>query len=95
MTAETDVMADCRPRLPRGVRLHHDRVRDRWVLLAPERIFELDEIGVEILKRCDGSVRVEDMSAALAVAFGASPEDVRPDVEMFLKDFDDKRVVDL
>jgi pyrroloquinoline quinone biosynthesis protein D len=94
LTVETDI-GNCRPRLPRGVRLRHDRVRDRWVLLAPERIFELDEIGVEILKRCDGSRTVEEMSAALAVAFGASPEDVRPDVETFLKDFGGKRVVDL
>jgi pyrroloquinoline quinone biosynthesis protein D len=95
LTVETDSMANCRPRLPRGVRLRHDRVRDRWVLLAPERIFELDEIGLEILKRCDGSVTAEEMSAALAAAFGASPEEVRPDVEAFLKDFADKRVVDL
>jgi pyrroloquinoline quinone biosynthesis protein D len=94
LIAEAD-MADCRPRLPRGVRLRHDRVRDRWVLLAPERIFELDDIGVEILKFCDGSRTVEEMSAELAVAFGASPQDVRPDVETFLKDFADKRVVDL
>ena len=94
MSAETDI-ANCRPRLPRGVRLRHDRVRDRWVLLAPERIFELDEIGVEVLKLCDGSRTIEEMSAELAMAFGASPEDVRPDVEMFLKDFADKRVVDL
>jgi len=95
LTIETDNMANCRPRLPRGVRLRHDHVRDRWVLLAPERIFELDEIGLEILKRCEGSVTVEEMSAALAVDFGASPEEVRPDVEAFLKDFADKRVVDL
>jgi pyrroloquinoline quinone biosynthesis protein D len=95
LTIETDIMAHCRPRLPRGVRLRHDRVRDRWVLLAPERIFELDEIGLEILKRCDGSVTAEEMSAALAAAFGASPEEVRPDVEAFLKDFADKRVIDL
>jgi coenzyme PQQ biosynthesis protein PqqD len=88
-------MENCRPRLPRGVRLRHDRVRDRWVLLAPERIFELDEIGVEVLKLCDGSRTIEEMSAELATAFGASPEDVEPDVETFLKDFADKRVVDL
>jgi coenzyme PQQ biosynthesis protein PqqD len=95
VSVETDITANCRPRLPRGVRLRNDRVRDRWVLLAPERIFELDEIGLEILNRCDGSTTVEEMSAALAVAFGASPEEVRPDVEAFLKDFADKRVVDL
>lgn len=88
-------MADRSPRLPRGVRLRHDHVRDRWILLAPERIFELDEIGVEILKRCDGRLTVEEIVGALAVEFAASPEEVRADIESFLKDFADKRVVDL
>jgi pyrroloquinoline quinone biosynthesis protein D len=88
-------MADRNPRLPRGVRLRHDHVRDRWILLAPERIFELDEIGVEILKRCDGRLTVEEIVGALAVEFAASPEEVRADIESFLKDFADKRVVDL
>jgi pyrroloquinoline quinone biosynthesis protein D len=88
-------MADCIPRLPRGVRLRRDRVRDRWVLLAPERIFELDEIGVEILKRCDGRLTLEQIAGALAAVFGAATEEVRSDIEAFLKDFADKRVVDL
>jgi pyrroloquinoline quinone biosynthesis protein D len=95
LTGENTVMADRSPRLPRGVRLRHDHVRDRWILLAPERIFELDEIGVEILKRCDGRLTVEEIAGALAVEFGASPEEVRADIESFLKDFADKRVVDL
>jgi len=95
LTLETASMANRGPRLPRGVRLRHDRVRDRWVLLAPERIFELDEIGVEILKRCDGRLTVEEIAGALAAAFGAAPEEVRPDIESFLKDFADKRVIDL
>lgn len=87
--------ADWVPRLPRGVRLRYDRARDRWVLLAPERIFELDEIGVEILKRCDGRTSAWELSEALAKTFAAEPEEVRADVEAFLSDFSDKRVLDL
>ncbi|MCF5928581.1 pyrroloquinoline quinone biosynthesis protein PqqD, partial [Xanthomonas perforans] len=30
------------PALRAGVRLQHDRARDQWVLLAPERVVELD-----------------------------------------------------
>jgi pyrroloquinoline quinone biosynthesis protein D len=85
----------CVPRLPRGVRLRHDRARDRWVLLAPERIFELDEIGVEILKRCDGQTTLSDLADGLAEAFGADPQEVKADVEAFLSDFAGKRVLDL
>ncbi len=29
-----------RPRLPRGVRLKHDEVRNEWLLLAPERVLK-------------------------------------------------------
>ena len=44
--APMSAIADtARPRLPAGVRLSHDRTRDRWVLLAPERILELDEVA--------------------------------------------------
>ena len=46
---ETDI-----PALPRGVRLHHDQVRETWVLLAPERAITLDAIGHAILNEVDG-----------------------------------------
>jgi pyrroloquinoline quinone biosynthesis protein D len=82
------------PRLPRGVRLRHDAIRKRWVLLAPERIFEIDDTGVEILKRCDGR-SLEDMLQDLATAFSVKPEDIRGDVEVFLQGFAEKRVVEL
>lgn len=82
------------PYLPRGVRLRHDTIRGRWVLLAPERIFEVDDVGVEILKRCDGRSLV-DMLQDLAAAFNVQPDDIRGDVETFLKDFAQKRVVEL
>jgi pyrroloquinoline quinone biosynthesis protein D len=95
VTAGALNMADLVPRLPRGVRLRHDRARDRWVLLAPERIFEIDEIGVEILQACDGKASVGEIAERLAASFLAPADDVRADVEAFLRDFADKRVIDL
>lgn len=83
-----------RPRLPRGVRLRHDRVRLRWVLLAPERIFEIDDIGIEIIKRCDGRV-LNELLEDLALTFEAAPQDIKADVVTFLKDFADKKVIEL
>jgi pyrroloquinoline quinone biosynthesis protein D len=82
------------PRLPRGVRLRNDTVRDRWVLLAPERIFEVDQTGVEILKRCDGR-SMQALLAGLATAFGVTAADIQNDVENFLKGFADKKVLEL
>jgi pyrroloquinoline quinone biosynthesis protein D len=92
---EQALLASKIPRLPRGVRLRHDRVRGRWVLLAPERIFELDDIGTEILRRCDGMTSVGELVDRLARAFEADRDAVRHDVEQFLQDFADKRVLDL
>ena len=42
------------PRLARGVRLRHDRVRDRWLLLAPERGFVLNRTALAIVRSLDG-----------------------------------------
>ncbi len=83
-----------KPRLPRGVRLREDKIRSRWVLLAPERIYEIDDVGVEILKRCDGR-QMNDMLTDLAQAFEATPDDIKADVVTFLKDFADKKVLEL
>lgn len=86
--------ADWKPFLPRGVRLRHDAIRGRYILLAPERIFEVDHVGVEILKRCDGRT-FGTLIADLAIAFEATPEQIKGDVESFLKGFADKRVLEL
>lgn len=64
------------------------------MLLAPERIFEIDQIGVEILKRCDGR-SFPALVADLAKEFEATPEQISSDVEAFLKGFADKRVLEL
>jgi pyrroloquinoline quinone biosynthesis protein D len=82
------------PHLPRGVRLRQDKIRNRWVLLAPERIFEIDDIGVEILKRCDGRT-LDVIVADLSQAFGAPAEAIKPDVESFLKGFAEKKVLEM
>lgn len=83
-----------KPRLPRGVRLRDDKIRQRWVLLAPERIFEIDDVGVEILKRCDGR-KMNDLLNDLALAFDATPQDIKADVVTFLQGFAEKRVLEL
>jgi coenzyme PQQ biosynthesis protein PqqD len=83
------------PKLPRGVRLREDKARNRWVLLAPERIFEIDAIGAEILKRCDGKTALSAIAADLAQAYGADIAQVEPDVAAFVKGFAEKRIIDL
>ena len=55
-------------------------MRDRWVLLAPERVVKVNPIAVEILKLCDGSRRLSEIVAGLAQRFNADPARVGADV---------------
>jgi pyrroloquinoline quinone biosynthesis protein D len=84
-----------RPRLPRGVRLHRDRVRCAWVLLAPERAVRLDEAGHAILAEVDGERDVAAIAAALAARFAAPVEEILGDTRDFLAGLAERRLVDL
>jgi pyrroloquinoline quinone biosynthesis protein D len=86
---------DARPRLPRGVRLREDKVRERWVLLAPERILKVNPIAVEILKLCDGGRTLGEIVAGLAERFNAEPARVGADVRALLASLHEKRMAEL
>ena len=86
---------DARPRLPRGVRLHHDRQRDEWVLLAPETLFGLNTSALEVLRRCDGSRTLTELLAELAALFGTEPAKLAPDVTGLLVRLRDQRLLEL
>lgn len=81
------------PRLAAGVKLRHDKARDRWTLLAPERIIVPDEIALEILKRVDGRASVGAICDDLAAAFSAPREMIVADVLKLLGDLADKGFV--
>ena len=77
------------PRLARGVRLRHDAVRSAWVMLAPERVLFPDEIALEVLRRCDGAARVQEIAAELARSFDAEVDTVCADVVELLQELSD------
>ena len=83
-----------RPVLPRGVRLHDDRVRGTKVLLGPETALMLDEIGAAIIAEIDGRRDVAEIGAALAGRYGADLDEVLPDIVEFLADMAGRRLVD-
>lgn len=83
------------PRLPRGVRLRFDTVRDSWMLLAPERAFQIDAAAAEILKLCDGTRDVAAVVAAVAAAYAEDPAVIAGDVVAMLSDLAAKRVLEL
>jgi len=86
---------DTVPALPRGVRRAHDGVRNTSVLLGPERVLMIDPIGDAILSRLDGVASIADICASLASHFNAELDVIRPDVDSYLQELADKRLVDL
>ena len=83
-----------KPRLPRGVKLRRDDVRQRWTLLAPERIFEIDGTAAAVLQLCDGERDLGAIVAELAARYAAPPDVVEKDVVAMLGDLKDKRVLE-
>ncbi len=79
-----------RPVLPRHARLKFDETRQRWVILAPERVLAPDDIAVEVLQLCDGARSVADMIDLLAAKYAAPREDIGADVIAMLQDLADK-----
>ena len=86
---QVDINEQSRPVLARHARLRFDDVRQRWVILAPERVLAPDEIAVEVLQLCDGR-SVGDMVDHLATKYAAPREDIGADVVAMLQDLADK-----
>ena len=87
------VEATTRPVIPPHIELRHDAGRGRWIMLAPERLFDPDEVAVEVLKLCDGQRTVADIADQLAKQYNAPVSEIAADVIEMLQDLADKRVV--
>jgi pyrroloquinoline quinone biosynthesis protein D len=83
------------PRLPRGVRTRFDDVRGVWVLLAPERVLMLDEIGLAILNEVDGARDFGTITATLAARYDAPVGRIAADAVRFLGGLRNRRFLDV
>jgi pyrroloquinoline quinone biosynthesis protein D len=83
------------PAIPRGVRLHFDKVRSGWVLLAPERAIRLDAVGHAILCEIDGRRSLGEIVATLAARYGAPAEQVGKDCGEFVEALANRRILDV
>lgn len=79
--------------MPRHVKMRHDAGRGRWIILAPERLFDPDEIAVEVLKLCDGERSVGDIVTVMAKEYNAPEDQIRVDIIAMLQDLSDKGVL--
>lgn len=82
------------PKFVAHMKLKFDKKRERWTILAPERIFLPDEIALEILKRCDGLSSIQAIVDDLAVKFNAPAAVIMEDVKNLVRDFRDKGVLE-
>lgn len=83
------------PRFRPGVKFRFDAVRERWVVLAPERLFLPDEQAVEILKLVDGMRSIGGIVDDLLSRFDAPRDTVSADVATMLRDLADKGAIQL
>ena len=79
-----------RQSFPRHVRLRFDKTRERWVILAPERVLVPDDLSVEVLQLCDGQRSIQDVVAVLAEKFAADPDLIMTDCLALLQGLADK-----
>lgn len=83
------------PAFNRGFRMRFDPVRGSWVVLAPERLFLLDEQAVEVLKLVDGVRTVPAIIDALAERYDAPRSAIETDVAAMLQDLVGKGAIRL
>lgn len=88
-------MSDGTPALRRGFRLRYDDIRAAWVLLAPERLFMLDETAAQVLQLVDGTRTVPSIIDALAAQYNAPRDEIADDVRAMLRDLADKGAIQL
>jgi pyrroloquinoline quinone biosynthesis protein D len=88
------VTGETTPVMPRHVKMRHDPGRGRWIILAPERVFNPDDIAVSVLKLCDGKTSVATISEQLAAEYQAPVDVITADVIAMLQDLADKGVID-
>jgi len=90
MSARVVIGADSVPAFPRHVKLHFNKQREQWVILAPERLLVPDETSIEILRMCDGAASVESIVGKLVEKYNAPHEVIMKDVTLMLQDLADK-----
>lgn len=90
----SDLSGSSIPKLPRGVRLHFDNVRNAHVLLAPERAFNVDGNAVAVLQLVDGKRSIDEIAGDLASKYNADAAVIGQDIQKMIDDLITKRVVE-
>jgi pyrroloquinoline quinone biosynthesis protein D len=81
------------PQFDYGVRLKHDKVRERYVVLGPEILIELNQTGTAIMSEIDGQSTITDIISRLATRFEVNQNDITQDVVEFCTSMVMRRVL--
>lgn len=94
MSAAVRVEQSMSLELGRGIRLKRDTGRDAWVLMAPERVIVLDEIGYEVINEIvDSDGALSGVIDRLSRRFDAPRDEIAGDVIEMLQSFVDKQLL--
>ncbi len=89
------VSGGSRPYFPKGVRMQYDKVRERFAVLGPERVYWPDSVSVDILNLCDGRRSVSAIAGHLAESYAAPAETIEADVLEFIQSWTDLHLLKL
>lgn len=78
--------ADRVPHFAEGIRIRWDETRQRWILLAPEKVVVAEPPADDVLRSIDGVRSVGDIVTELAEMFEAAPEQIADDVIRLLNE---------
>ena len=91
MTKQLTLEENHIPKLPRHAKLRYDKAREKWIINAPERVFELDEIAGEVMQLVNGNSSITKIIDHLAIKFSsATREQISKDVVSMLQLLADK-----
>ena len=75
--------------------MHDDTVRGKTVLLAPERVIDLDAIGLAILQQIDGEKTMSQIIETLAALYAAPVAQISEDVSGYVVGLMDRRILEI
>jgi pyrroloquinoline quinone biosynthesis protein D len=72
------ILANSIPKLAAKARLKFDKVREKHLLLLPEKVVVLNETAASILTLCDGSRTVQTITEKMRASLQAGTEAMDP-----------------
>lgn len=84
-----------KPCLQDHVKLRFDPVREKHVVMGPEKLFWPDDISVAILKLCDGERSLGIIADRLAAEYEAPRDVIVQDILEFVQEWSDRLLLKL